>query len=170
MVCRRLVPKTKLSNLRHVAKLLDVLVIPGVMRKEQKSLKDTSLHDAEPVLNRTCSCICDTCRADIRKCCILADALARGTWIGNVLRQLSELQFMECMLIVRVRHTCMYVCISNSMKKMKANVITFENLMPLVYNHLLPPSRKDIDDVLAIMFTGPNKLTKDDFKCAPVLV
>ncbi|KAK0439736.1 uncharacterized protein EV420DRAFT_1244996, partial [Desarmillaria tabescens] len=27
-----------------------------------------------------------------------------------------------------------------------------------------------MDEVLAIMFTGPNKPTKDDFKCAPVLV
>ncbi len=66
-VCGRLVPKTKLSNLRHVARLLDVLVVPGVMRKERKSLKDASSHDTEPVLDRTCSCICDTCRADIRK-------------------------------------------------------------------------------------------------------
>ncbi len=168
-VCGRLVPKTKLSNLRHVARLLDVLVVPGVMRKERKSLKDASSHDTEPVLDRTCSCICDTCRADIRKRRIPADALARGTWIGNVPRQLSELRFMERMLIARVRHTCTYVRISNGMKKMKANVIAFENPTPLVYDHL-PPPRKDMDDVLAIMFTGPNKPTKDDFKRAPVLV
>ncbi|PBK89138.1 hypothetical protein ARMGADRAFT_1047107 [Armillaria gallica] len=45
---------------------------------------------------------------------------------------------------------------------MKANVITFENLMPLIYDHLPPPKER--------YGQWPNKLTKDDFKRAPVLL
>ncbi len=52
---------------------------------------------------------------------------------------------------------------------MKANVITFENPTPKVYN-ILPPPRDEMEDVLAILFVSPNKPTSEDFECAPILV
>lgn len=44
------------------------------------------------------------------------------------------------------------------MQKMKANVIAFESPVAKVY-HELPPPREDLDDILAILFTGPCKPT-----------
>ncbi|KAK0501947.1 hypothetical protein EDD18DRAFT_1065669, partial [Armillaria luteobubalina] len=133
-VCGQLVPKTRLSRLKHINKLLDVLVVPGVMKREHEAADDNLLDDTEPVIDRTCTFICDACRSDLRKCRIPTNALARGTWIGEVPRQLSDLRFMERMLIARVRHTCTFVRIKNGMRKMKANVIAFENPTPLVYD------------------------------------
>lgn len=55
------------------------------------------------------------------------------------------------------------------MHKMKANVIAFQSPIPKVYN-ILPPPKDDIQEVLAIMFTGPSKPTASDYKRTPCLV
>ncbi len=46
---------------------------------------------------------------------------------------------------------------------MKANVIAFENPTPKIYD-ILPPPIEDIQEVMAILFTGPAKPTLEDFK------
>ena len=48
------------------------------------------------------------------------------------------------------------------MRKMKANVVAFESPTPKVYA-ILPPPRDDLDEVFAILFTGPSKPTPKDF-------
>ncbi|KAK7038924.1 hypothetical protein VNI00_010315 [Paramarasmius palmivorus] len=52
---------------------------------------------------------------------------------------------------------------------MKANAMAFEAPIPKVYD-ILPPSRSDIDEVLAVLFTGPTQPTVDDFHRTPLLV
>ncbi len=52
---------------------------------------------------------------------------------------------------------------------MKANIIAFESPIPKVYK-TLPPPCEDLDDVLAIVFTGPTKPTLDDFNRTLFLV
>jgi len=52
---------------------------------------------------------------------------------------------------------------------MKANVVSFESPIPKVYSEL-PPPIEEIDEVLAIVFTGPSAPTEDDYKCTPFLV
>ncbi|KIK70314.1 hypothetical protein GYMLUDRAFT_148313 [Collybiopsis luxurians FD-317 M1] len=52
---------------------------------------------------------------------------------------------------------------------MKANVVAFESPTPKLYM-VLPLPREDMDDVAAILFTGPAKPTADDFKRTPLLV
>ena len=52
---------------------------------------------------------------------------------------------------------------------MKANIIAFEPPMPKVYS-ILPPPCDGLDDVLAILFTGPKKPTLEDFARTPFLV
>ncbi|KAK7023591.1 hypothetical protein VNI00_016630 [Paramarasmius palmivorus] len=54
-------------------------------------------------------------------------------------------------------------------KKMKANAMAFEAPTPKVYD-ILPPPRDDIDEVLAVLFTGPSKPSADDFTRTPLLV
>lgn len=85
------------------------------------------------------------------------------------MRQNSTTAFVEKMLIARVRHTCAYVKVASGQRKMKANVVSFEAPVQKVYN-MLPPPREDLDDVLAILFTGPCKPTPEDFKRTPLLV
>jgi hypothetical protein len=55
------------------------------------------------------------------------------------------------------------------MHKMKANAIMFENPTPKIYQ-ALPPSLKELDDVLAFIFTGPCKPTPEDMERTPLLV
>ena len=52
---------------------------------------------------------------------------------------------------------------------MSSHVIAFESPVPKVY-HKLPPPMKDLDDVLAVLFTGPWKPTEKEFKRTPLLI
>jgi len=52
---------------------------------------------------------------------------------------------------------------------MTSHVITFESSIPKVYS-ALPPPLDDLNEVLAILFTGPCKPTENDFQCTPLLV
>jgi len=55
------------------------------------------------------------------------------------------------------------------MRKMKANIVAFESPVLKIYN-ILPPPREDLDEMLAILFTGPCRPTKEDFARTPFLV
>ncbi|TFK63281.1 hypothetical protein BDN72DRAFT_776075, partial [Pluteus cervinus] len=52
---------------------------------------------------------------------------------------------------------------------MKGHVIAFESPIPKIYNKLPPPA-EDLDEVLAILFTGPELPTTADFQRTPLLV
>jgi hypothetical protein len=52
---------------------------------------------------------------------------------------------------------------------MKAHAIAYQQAVPKIYN-ILPPPRADIEEVLAIMFTGPCKPTLMDFQRTLFLV
>ncbi|EAU85037.2 hypothetical protein CC1G_04133 [Coprinopsis cinerea okayama7 len=96
-------------------------------------------------------------------------ALARGFWIGAVPPELACLRYAERLLVARVRHSVCWAKISTGMRKMKTNVICFEVPVPRVYD-MLPPPRDDIQEVLAIFFTGPKPPTEEDMKRTPFLV
>ena len=59
--------------------------------------------------------------------------------------------------------------VASGMRKMKANIVAFELPIPKIYN-ILPPPYEELDEVLAILFTGPAKLTEKDFAHTPFLV
>ncbi|KIK64290.1 hypothetical protein GYMLUDRAFT_161421, partial [Collybiopsis luxurians FD-317 M1] len=50
-----------------------------------------------------------------------------------------------------------------------SNVVAFENPTPKIYDILLPPQR-NIEEVLAIMFSGSCERTNDDYKHALLFV
>jgi hypothetical protein len=52
---------------------------------------------------------------------------------------------------------------------MVSHVIAFESPVPKVYRKL-PPPVEDLDEILAILFTGPCKPTDKEYKCTPLLV
>jgi hypothetical protein len=52
---------------------------------------------------------------------------------------------------------------------MTANAISFANPTPIVYD-VLPPSKDELDEILAFIYTGPCKPTPKDFEKTPLLV
>ncbi|KAF8879254.1 hypothetical protein BD779DRAFT_1676478 [Infundibulicybe gibba] len=52
---------------------------------------------------------------------------------------------------------------------MVSHVVAFESPIPKVYK-ALPPPLEDLDDVLAVLFTGPSRPTQEDFSRTPLLV
>ncbi|KAJ4475386.1 hypothetical protein C8R41DRAFT_774521, partial [Lentinula lateritia] len=76
------------------------------------------------------------------------------------------------MLIARVRHTKCFVRVqkgSTNYSKLVSNVIAFENPIPKIYD-TLPPPREEIEEVLAVMFSGSTKPTQNDYARALLLV
>ena len=168
-VCGELKPLNKISELKSVKNLLHVLVSPGVTRKDRKDTKSPIQEYSGPALDYRCNKICDDCRKALRMNKVPRLALANNLWIGTVPDELKCLRFVEKILIARVRHTCSFVKVASGMRKMKANIVAFESPIPKIYN-ILPPPRDDLDDVLAILFTGPCKPSEADLSRTPFLV
>jgi hypothetical protein len=59
--------------------------------------------------------------------------------------------------------------VSSGLKKLGIHVVAFESPVPKIYS-CLPPPVGEVDQVLAIMFTGPSQPAGKDFKCTPLLV
>jgi hypothetical protein len=113
--------------------------------------------------------ICKTCHKSVSKGKVPLMALANKKWLSEVPPQLTNLSFAEQLLVARTRHNRCLIRVSSGMRKMRANAIMFGNPMPKIYDVLLPPM-DEMDDVLAFIYTGPCKPTKDDFKRTPLLV
>ena len=169
-MCGELVPLSQLSRLKAIKNLLGILSAPGVTRIERKSASQKIAEFRGPVLDYRCDKVCDNCRKVIRKGKVPPLALVNNLWLGEVPKVLSELNYVERLLVARIRHNCCFVKVASSgLKKMTAHVITFESPLPKVY-HILPPPVEDMDDVLAILFTGPSKPTEQDLARLPLLV
>ena len=168
-VCGELKPVCDMSRLKSVKHQLHILSRPDVTRVERKTSSDPLRSFKGPVLDYNRSLICNLCRGCIRNGKIPKLALANGLWIGDVPPQLKCLNFLERMLVARIRHTCAFVKVASGMRKMTANVVAFQSPVPKVYN-ILPPPRDDLDEVLAILYTGPCKPTTDDLQRLPFFV
>ena len=168
-VCGELKPVHAMSRLKSMKNYLHVLESPGVTRVERKSSSVPIKEYRGPVLDYSCSRICEVCRLHVRKGKMPRLALANNLWIGKVPEELSSLRYVEKILISKVRHTCAYVKVASGMRKMKANIIAFESPVPKIYS-ILPPPREDLDDILGILFTGPKEPTVEDFARTPFLV
>jgi len=57
----------------------------------------------------------------------------------------------------------------SGLRKMTSHVIAFESPVPKVYHHL-PPPVEDLEEILAILFTGPCLPTDKDYQRTPLLV
>jgi hypothetical protein len=169
-VCGYLTPVSELTKLKAVKNQLRVLEAAGVIRVERRKPSDPIREFKGPVLDYKCHQICNGCRKHIRKNAIPPRALATGLWIGEVPKVLSSLRFVEKLLVARVRVNSCFVRVGSSgLRKMASHVIAFESPVPKVYN-CLPPPVEDLDEVLAILFTGPCKPTEKDFERTPLLI
>ncbi len=168
-VCGQLCQKRMLSPIRHVAKLLHILQASGISRLPRRYESDPIREIEGPVVVEGGEFICSDCRGCIRRSVVPPKALCRGYWIGEVPIELQRLNFYERMLVARVRHTVCFVKVTTGMRKMVGNVISWSSPVVHVYR-ILPPPKDDLNEAIAVLFTGPSSPTAEDFKRTPLLI
>jgi hypothetical protein len=169
-VCGQLVPVSQLTRLKNVKNLLHVLHATAVTRIERSDINQSIREYKGPVIDHACNQICDNCRQHVRKGKVPRYHLANGLWLGAVPKVLSSLTYVERLLVARVRvNSCFIRVASSGLQKMVSHVVAFESPVPKLY-HSLPPPVEDLDEVLAILFTGPCKPSGKEFERTPLLV
>jgi hypothetical protein len=143
--------------------------VPGISRKERRTVEDPITDLKGPVLDDSCKKICSTCQQALQKGKVPKYALANGLWLGSIPDELKDLTFSEKMMIARVRHNRAVVRISSGRAKMISNIIMHSSPTLKVYR-ALPPSQAEMKEVLAFIFTGSAQPTEEDFKRTPFLV
>lgn len=141
----------------------------GVTRKERFRSSDPIVELPGPVLADGCTRICVECEEPVLKKLIPRDALANYNWVGIVPPQLQGLTYAEGVLIARVRHNRCVIRVNSGRVRMYANAIMFAQPALKIYLKL-PPSRDELSEVLAFIFTGPSAPTQEDFHRTPMLV
>ena len=167
-ICGQLTLRSQLVPRKKLKEFFNLLCSPGVSR-QQRARHSDKIKDYPFVIDHSCKYACVSCYAILKKGKVPRCALAKGLWIGPVPDELKRLSFVEKLLVARVRHSCCSIRIASGMRKMKANAISFRSPIPKIYD-ILPPPQKDMDEVLAIMFTGPSCPTASDFLRTPFLV
>ncbi|KAJ2916281.1 hypothetical protein MD484_g4135, partial [Candolleomyces efflorescens] len=168
-VCGQLTLLSLLSPLSSVDFSLDPLIEPGLARKERMTSSDPVQYADGPILADGCSSICDLCSVSLRKGRRPVVSLANGAWVGGVPSELSDLTYAEQCLIARVRCNRYVVRVSFGQSKLIANAISFPAPTLKVYSHL-PPPRAELEEVLAVIFTGVKPPTEEDLERTPLLV
>lgn len=168
-VCGQITPRTKLLLLSASKCDLNLLINVGVTCMERKSESDPFQDIDGPVIDPDCNHICLNCHSHLTKGSVPPMALASGLWLGKVPDELSCLTFIEKLLISRIRHNRCIIRVASGRYKMRANAVTFQNPIPKIYN-ILPPPIKDLDEILAFIYTGPCEPTERDLERTPLLV
>ena len=168
-VCGELTLRANLTPIQDSGCDLSSLTSDGVTRKERLSSKDPIQELDGPIIDKSCSDVCQPCLQSLKKGKVPKLALANGLWLGPVPDALKGLTFAESMMIARIRHNRAVVRVSSGRAKMVANVIMFSNPTLAVYR-MLPPSRDEMKEVLAFIFTGSAQPTEENFKRTPFLV
>ena len=167
-VCGQLVVMSKLIKLTEVKCSLDPLVRIGVTRLPRNSMNDPIKEIDGPIIDASCTHVCQECISFLEKKVMPPMALANGLWVGNVPKELSDLTFVERLLVSRVRSNRCIVHVLKGGGKMRANAIMFPTPVPKLCN-ILPPPIEELDEVIAFMFTGIAKPTAEDMKRTPML-
>ncbi|KAJ7085019.1 hypothetical protein C8R43DRAFT_1082776, partial [Mycena crocata] len=168
-VCGRLTPKTELTPLDQFKGSLDHLRGEGVTRRERFASSDPIEELPGPILADGCTHICVECEMLVLRNLIPRNALANNNWVGVVPPQLQGLTYAEGVMIARVRHNRCVIRVNSGRVRMHANAIMFAQPALKVYLKL-PPSRDEISEVLAFVFTGSAAPTQEDFERTPMLV
>ncbi|KAJ3551908.1 hypothetical protein NM688_g4439 [Phlebia brevispora] len=175
-VCGQLTVKREHRAVCISDPLLDVLCVDGVTRTERDSVEDTCGQEPGPVLCRAvCTedqqrcMVCRECDRALRRKMVPKLALANGLWLGEVPPCLTKLNFVEQLTVARYRHNACIVKVHKGGYKLSANAIVFSQ--PVVRLHaMLPPPSHEMDEMLAILFTGPTAPLLSDFKRTPFIV
>jgi hypothetical protein len=153
-VCDKLSPIDEMVLLNNIKFDLKVISPGDVGRCERLHKSDPIMSLRGPILAEDCHHVCQACQCFLKKNKMPPESLANSFWIGSIPSVLQNLMFAEKMLIARIRHNKCLVRVSSGRAKMTANVIMFSNPTVKVY-HALPPSRREISEILAFVFRGP---------------
>ncbi|EAU82081.2 hypothetical protein CC1G_09683 [Coprinopsis cinerea okayama7 len=168
-VCGQLHKRFELRPFHKEQYSMDLLSDNSGTRRERRHASEPIQPLEGPVLLPDANHICSGCSTSLAKKRIPKFALANGFWVGQVPPELQDLTLGEKALVSRVRRNRSLVRVSKGHYKMVANVISWPNPVVKVYS-ALPPPREDLDDVLAIIFTGTEPPTEEDSKRSPLLV
>ena len=167
-VCGQLVIMTNLIKLNDIKCSLNPLVRVGVTRLPRKSADNPIKEIQGPIVDMNCKHVCRECIGYLEKNMMPPMALANGLWVGEIPKELSNLTFVERLLVSRVRSNRCIVHVLKGGWKMRANAIMFPTPIPKVCN-ILPPPIEELDEVIAFMFTGVAQPTLEDMKRTPML-
>jgi hypothetical protein len=168
-VCGQLTKKSSLTVPMLSEEQKQLLVEPECTRKECESPDGPISSIPGPVLVPDVEDVCNDCLNSLEAGKRPRMALANWLWVGEVLLVLKGLTLAEQSLILRVRYSRCIVKVSNGHAKMIANIVAFEHLTLKIYE-LLPIPLKELDEVLAVIFTGVREPSEDDLKRTPVLI
>ncbi|PPR07084.1 hypothetical protein CVT24_010921 [Panaeolus cyanescens] len=168
-VCGQLTRRSNMLLLNELDIKLSPLTQVNCAKHERLSSNDPDCDISGPVYDTKLSSVCPECCTALKKGRRPRLALANNLWLGEVPDQLKGLTWAEQAVIARVRHNRCVVRISSGHSKMIGNVIAFEHPTMKVYD-ILPPSVDELNDVLAVIFTGMEPPTPEDLKRTPVLV
>ena len=101
-VCGELKPVGMLSRLKGIKNLLGVIEAQGVTCMERKLAASPVKEYPGPVLDHSCSQVCNSCRKDIWEGKVPCLALANNLWIGKVPEVLNNLRYVEKILVARL--------------------------------------------------------------------
>jgi hypothetical protein len=170
-VCGELSLKSKSMLLKDAAVKLDILQCSdNITRKERKTENDPVECLDGPIIEPDLQHMCARCHKSMTAGKLPKVSLTNGMWLGHVPPELTDLTFAEQLLVARVRHNRCLVRVSSGWHKMTANAISFANPTPTVVYDVLPPSKDELDEILAFIYTGPCKPTPKDFERTPLLV
>ena len=167
-VCGQLVVMTRLTKLADIKCSLEPLMRIGVTRLPRNSVDDPIKEIDGPIIDTNCKHVCHECVSFLEKKVMPPMALANGLWVGNIPKELSDLTFVERLLVSRVRSNRCIVHVLKGGWKMRANAIMFPTPIPKLCN-ILPPHIEELDEVIAFMFTGIAQPTAEDMKRTPML-
>lgn len=173
LVCARLTSGKDLQDVSEIVlnMINSILRVPLYAPVERTALSRPQCYNDGPIVAGGCTKICRDCKECLEQGRLPKFALANGMWVGDVPEQLKTLSYAEKMLIARSRHhKCVVRVASSGMGKLQGNIICYPNPFPKLYS-ALPPHRDDIDELLAIVFTGiARPLDADVIKRIPFLV
>ncbi|KAJ3541028.1 hypothetical protein NMY22_g4056 [Coprinellus aureogranulatus] len=168
-VCAQLTPRTDLVQFDESLYDLSVLEEVNCTRRERLSSQSPVEGINAPILDSSLATICVSCHEALQRGHRPKMALANHLWVGAVPDCLKDLTLAEMAMVSRVRYSRCVVRISSGHAKMTANVIAFEHPTMKIYQRLpMPPD--DLDDVLAVLYTGMEPPADDDLRRTPVLV
>ena len=133
-VCGQLKVMTKLIKLTDIKCSLDPLAHVGVTCLSWNSVDDPIKEIDGPIIDANCKHVCQECVSFLEKKVMPPMALANGLWVGNVPKELSDLTFVERLLVSHVRSNHCIVHVLKGGWKMRANAIVFPTPVPKLCN------------------------------------
>ncbi|KAL1727241.1 hypothetical protein EV714DRAFT_188488, partial [Schizophyllum commune] len=148
---------------------LSLLIEPHATRKERSDEREPIQCIDDPILAPGCDRVCRACYDYLLNGIRPPMALANGLWLGEIPDVLKGLTYTEMQMISKVRHNRAVVRVRSGRGKMIANVVMFSSPIPQVRS-ILPPLRKELNEIIAYTFLGTARPTPEDFKRTPMLV